>query len=86
MKTWHGSGGTFLIMSLLKACLDVRTFLPFLEIEKRCEKHHILEKEKRNHLEKIESPFAIKPTFKLALGFTRNSKKLNKSNIGVDLL
>jgi len=38
------------IATLLKACLDVRALLPFLEIEKRSEKLHILNKDEKTVL------------------------------------
>ncbi|KAF5414700.1 MAG: hypothetical protein C5S49_06670 [Candidatus Methanogaster sp.] len=38
------------IAALLKACLDVRALLPFLEIEKRCEKLHILNNDEKTVL------------------------------------
>jgi CHAD domain-containing protein len=38
------------IEALLKACLDVRALLPFLEIEKRSEKLHILNKDEKTVL------------------------------------
>ncbi|MCD4843830.1 MAG: CHAD domain-containing protein [Methanosarcinales archaeon] len=38
------------IAALLKACLDVRALLPFLEIEKRNEKLHILNKDEKTVL------------------------------------
>ncbi len=45
------------IATLLKSCLDVRALLPFLEIEKRSEKLHILNKDEKTvlrvHLDEI---------------------------------
>ncbi|MEA1999046.1 MAG: CHAD domain-containing protein, partial [Euryarchaeota archaeon] len=38
------------IAALLMSCLDVRALLPFLEIEKRCEKLHILNKDEKTVL------------------------------------